>query len=169
MHSPPSMPLSPSTLMIAAAFRCAGQHGNGPPASERSSDVSRSPTRRCARPPTPSARYVGSYTGRVIRASDGTPVADAVVSVLPVDERARTDSTGRFQFFGLGAGRQLIEIRRIGFAAMRDTVTLKARDQATRDFSLTEQAVSLDTVRTKGDVVKYISPALQGFEARRAE
>jgi hypothetical protein len=110
-----------------------------------------------------------AFTGRVLRASDGTPVVDAEVALLPIDERVRTDSAGRFQLLGLSAGRQLVEIRRIGFGAIRDTVTLKARAQATRDFSLTQQAVALDTVRTKGDFVKYISPALQAFEARRAQ
>ena len=108
-----------------------------------------------------------SVSGRVLRAGDGAPVADADVWTVVGDVHTRTDSAGRFHLLGLQRGPQLLQVRRIGFAAKRDTITVRAGEQSTREFRLESQVVELDTVRTKVGTVKYMSPALQGFEQRR--
>jgi hypothetical protein len=105
-----------------------------------------------------------TLTGRVTR--NGNPVADAEVWVVFRDTTVRTDSLGRFRVGGLSAGEHLIQVRRIGYAATRDSVTLKARDVTVKDFVM-DGARELDTVRTIGKGRAYDAPRLQEFEKRR--
>jgi hypothetical protein len=103
-------------------------------------------------------------SGRVTR--NGNPVPEAQVWLVPADTAVTTDSSGRFRIAGLRAGQQIVQIRRLGLAVKRDTVTLKARDETRRDFSM-DGIPELDTVRTQGAARKYDSPRLQEFERRR--
>ena len=103
-------------------------------------------------------------SGRVTR--NGNAVPEAEVWLVPADTSVATDSTGRFRIAGLRAGQQIVQIRRIGYAVKRDTVTLRARAETQRDFSL-DGVPELDTVRTLGAARKYDAPRLQDFERRR--
>ena len=109
-----------------------------------------------------------SLAGSVVNESSGAPIGSADVWLVLDDVRVNTDSSGRFAIHGLSPGRHLVQVRRIGYAVRRDTITLFAGAEADRQFRLTSQAVMLDTVRTIAEGGRYISPALRGFEERRA-
>ena len=112
-----------------------------------------------------------SISGRVVRVGDGSPIADADVWAILGDAHVRTDTAGQFHLYGLKNGAQLVQVRRIGFAPHRDTITLRPGEEVARQFTLETQVANLDTVRTTAGAsrVKYISPSLQAFETRRAQ
>ncbi len=107
------------------------------------------------------------FTGRVVRRSDTVPIVGADVWLVTLDRHATTDSTGRFSVAASPAPVQLVQVRRLGYAVQRDTVTLVAGRATERDYALAEQAAQLDTVHATAGKEKYLSPALQAFEERR--
>ena len=124
-----------------------------------------------------SARIVPDYPSRAIRASaelkglvvqsdNGAPIADAAVSLPLVNRHARTDSLGQFVFANIPATTQQIEIRKLGFEVLRDSVT--AADLSTvRRYALVPSPQALDTVRTNATNPDFLSPSLKAFEQRR--
>ncbi|HWH53640.1 MAG TPA: carboxypeptidase-like regulatory domain-containing protein [Gemmatimonadaceae bacterium] len=115
------------------------------------------------------ARAVANITlrGVVVRTGDGAPVAGADVWLASLDRHATTDSAGAFVFTGLPEGAQLLQIRRVGFDALRDVVRLSPAQKEPQRFALATSVNQLDTVHTTSRQRKYISPGLQGFEERR--
>jgi hypothetical protein len=109
----------------------------------------------------------GVIRGRVTR-TDSVPIVGADVWLITVDRHENTDSSGDFRFTGLAPGPLLLEVRRIGFASKRDTVSVDADLETTRRYFLAAQNQTLDTVRTTAQEQKYLSPNLRGFEERRA-
>jgi hypothetical protein len=105
-----------------------------------------------------------TLSGRVTRG--GAPIAGAEVWIVFKDRTLRTDSSGRFRVGGLSAGQQIVQVRRIGYAPTRDSVTLKAHDETVKNFTM-DGARELDTVRTVGKGRAYDNPRLQEFERRR--
>jgi hypothetical protein len=105
-----------------------------------------------------------ALSGRVTR--NGAPIAGAEVWVVFKDTTVRTDSSGRFRIGGLSAGQQLVQVRRIGYAPTRDSVTLKAHVETVKNLTM-DGARELDTVRTIGKGRAYDNPRLQEFEKRR--
>lgn len=103
----------------------------------------------------------------VVRASDSAAVPNAELWVISLGLRRQTDSLGRVRLSGLPAGRQLIQVRRLGYVVARDTVSLESGRVTTRRYVLVDQATRLDTVHTVSSQQRYISPALRAFEARR--
>ncbi len=108
----------------------------------------------------------GSVRGTITRDSSGAPVADAEVILPDLGRKAMSDSAGRFSLNDLPAGRHAVQVRKVGHALLRDTVSLGDGESATRDFAL-RRATVLDTVATVADGPRYRSPALRGFEERR--
>jgi hypothetical protein len=106
-------------------------------------------------------------TGRVNSKAGGAPVAGAQVSLPALERTATTDSAGRFRFAGLPPGIQSVQIRRVGFSELNDTLTLEAGRELNRVYSMAALTATLDTVRTKAQQTKYISPSLSAFEERR--
>jgi hypothetical protein len=106
-------------------------------------------------------------TGRVNSGIDGAVIAGAQVTLPALGRTSTTDSTGRFRLTGLPAGIQSIQIRRVGFTELTDTVTLVAGRELNRVYSMAAPIATLDTVRTKVEQAKYISPSLSAFEERR--
>ena len=118
----------------------------------------------------PPVRAMGSgavFSGRVVRAPDGSPLAGSDVSLAGADRHVVTDSGGAFRVDGLPSGTQLVELRHVGFQARRDTVTLSAGTEVVRTYTLLAQTAQLDTVKTVSAGRKYTSPMLRAFEARR--
>lgn len=107
------------------------------------------------------------FRGRIVHRADGSPVRGADVWLVSVDKHGLTDTTGSFRFEGLPTGIQLVEVRSVGLAAERDTIVLAADHDNVRTYALTDQAATLDTVRTVAGAQKYLSPHLRGFEERR--
>src|ERR1051325_2456841 len=121
-----------------------------------------------------SARILPDYPSRAIRASaelkglvvqsdNGAPIADAAVSLPLVNRHARTDSLGQFVFANIPATTQPIEIRKLGFEVLRDSVTA-ADLSAVRRYALVPSPQALDTVRTNATNPDFLSPSLKAFE-----
>jgi hypothetical protein len=103
--------------------------------------------------------------GRVIAA--GAPLSGVEVAIQGSQGSIMTDSAGRFRLIGLRPGRQIVLLRRLGYAPRRDTVVLAPGTQTERTYTLEPVPTQLDTVVTAAGEVKYISPRLQDFENRR--
>jgi hypothetical protein len=99
-------------------------------------------------------------------AAVGALVEDAVVSIPRLTKSTSTDSAGRFRLSGVSCGRHEVQVRKIGFTVLRDTVDLVGGQDATRIYTLLA-ITQLDTVRTNADEIQYQTPRLRDFEARR--
>ena len=113
------------------------------------------------------AQSSSSLSGVIRRASDGAPLPDVEVWIPSRDLRAVTDSTGAYRLTGLACGIALVQLRRVGYEARRDTVTIAADGETHRDFVLAAQGTTLDTIRTVATQMRYLSPRLRAFEERR--
>ena len=117
----------------------------------------------------PVAQQPARLEGHVTRQSGGAPLAGVDLWLSSLDRHAATDATGAFVFDTVPAGYHLLQVRQIGFAAQQDTLRLAAGRATTRDYALDQRGTQLDTVRTIADEARYLSPALRGFEDRRAK
>lgn len=109
-----------------------------------------------------------SVRGIILRDSIGTPLAGVEVSVPAQNKRTSTDERGAFRIDGLTAGRYAILARRLGLNPMQDTVDLVAGDTTRWDTWMSAAPQMLDSVQVKSEQRRYVSPALNGFEERRA-
>ena len=114
-----------------------------------------------------SAQGSSAIVGRVVDAATGVPLRDVEVWLESGPARRLTDSTGRYGFYELAAGTQIVNARRLGYAAYKDTLTIFAYAENLFDLRLVAQPATLDTVRSVAEGKKYISPQLRDFEERR--
>jgi hypothetical protein len=105
--------------------------------------------------------------GRVIRREGGTPITGVDIWAVSVNQHVSTDTAGGFRFVGLPVGQSLIQVRRLGFGVLRDTIQLSAEHENVRTYALEPSAADLDTMRTISPERRYISPQLRAFEQRR--
>src|SRR5688572_14321459 len=100
---------------------------------------------RVARP-----AFVGTITGRVTDARTAAPITAALVEVEGTRLATTTGADGRYRLVDVPAGSRVISVRRLGYTASRQTVTVTDNQQATADFALAAAAVSLDQVVVTG-------------------
>jgi len=81
---------------------------------------------------------------------DGRPLSGVVVAVQGLGLSVATDATGRYVLSRVPAGQQLLQFRRIGFAAREVTVIVTAGTPATADAVLDPQPIDLGTVVVEG-------------------
>jgi iron complex outermembrane receptor protein len=86
-----------------------------------------------------------TVTGRVT-ATDGTPLAEAVVEVLDLGRSARTDGDGRYVLAQLPSGTFVLSFRMIGYAPAVRRVTVGAVDLVV-DMTLKPSAIELPAVQ----------------------
>ncbi|PYP77157.1 MAG: hypothetical protein DMD35_16035 [Gemmatimonadetes bacterium] len=120
------------------------------------------------RPATDSAStdVVPSGTAKlygVVRDGDGKPVSGAQVRVLGTAASARADDHGAFDFSGLPAGTQEVEVRQFGFGVARGPVELRNDKRARLDVHL-EKAATLAGLK-----VVATRPRYPEFEQRRRD
>ena len=99
---------------------------------------------------SPRRVFVGTVTGRVTDARTNAPVAGAAVEVEGQRIASSTGDDGRYRLTGVPAGQRVIIVRRLGYAAARQTVTVTDDQQTTADFSMTAAAIALDQVVVTG-------------------
>ena len=80
----------------------------------------------------------------------GRPLSGVVVAVQGLGLSVATDATGRYVLSRVPAGQQLLQFRRIGFAAREVTVIVTAGTPATADAVLDPQPIDLGTVVVEG-------------------
>jgi TonB-linked SusC/RagA family outer membrane protein len=95
------------------------------------------------------AQGTGRITGTVTTA-DGSPVADAAVTVQGTALSARTGPDGRYTLAGVPAGTHTVRAAQLGLATASISVTVAAGQTATGNFSLGAQILLLDSVVAVG-------------------
>jgi TonB family protein len=94
------------------------------------------------------------FTGAVSDPS-GAPLPDTTMSLTHrssgVTHAAPTDQTGAFAFTTLAPGEYLLEARAMGFAPVKDTITLAAGDNVRRDFRMNIGSIQ-ETIHISGEV-----------------
>ncbi len=93
------------------------------------------------------AAQSGSITGTVSSAASSNPIAAAQVLVAGTTIGTTTDGNGRFRLGGLTGETVTLEIRRIGYRPVRQTVRIGITDLR---VAMTEQSVALDKVVITG-------------------
>jgi len=88
----------------------------------------------------------GAVAGIVVTES-GLPVADAQVRVEGVNRPVLTDASGRFRVLGVPGATASVEVRRIGFRALRQSVAVGSTNLR---LTMPEQSVALDRVVVTG-------------------
>ena len=96
---------------------------------------------------TASSAQGGVVSGIVVGATNSDGIPAAQVTVAETGARVNTDGNGRFTIRGLAGTSVTLEVRRLGFRPVRQTVRVGATDLR---ISLSEQSVSLDQVVITG-------------------
>ncbi len=100
-------------------------------------------------PPLASAQaQQGTVTGRVTDAASNQPIVAAQVAVVGTNQRAETNTDGRYTLQGISAGQVEVRVLRLGFAELRKGVTVTAGQTATLDFAIAAVAVTLNPIVT---------------------
>jgi TonB-linked SusC/RagA family outer membrane protein len=111
----------------------------------------------------------GAVVGRVTDPRSAEGIADASVEVEGTRLGAVTDADGRYRITGVPAGSHSIVARRLGFTALRRSVTVTEAQDVTADFALQPSAVSLDQVvitgSSGGDQKRSVGNAVATIDA----
>ena len=97
--------------------------------------------------------FDGTVVGRVIDARTAAPIAGATAEVAGLRLASTTGDDGRYRITNVPAGSRVIIVRRLGYSASRDTVTVTDNQQTTVDFSLAAAPVSLDQIVVTGTAI----------------
>ena len=90
----------------------------------------------------------------IVRGTGDLPLASADVSVRGTRGAVKADTLGRYSLSGLPAGTQMLEVRRIGYAAVELPVELRSGVMLSRDVRL-QRIVNLDSIRVVASRYRY--------------
>jgi TonB-linked SusC/RagA family outer membrane protein len=96
------------------------------------------------------AQSTGTVRGRVIEAGSQRPVADAQVSVVGSTVGAITNAAGDYVIANVPAGARQLRVRRIGFQAAEQAVTVTSGATVAVNFTMTQAAAQLDQIVVTG-------------------
>jgi TonB-linked SusC/RagA family outer membrane protein len=96
----------------------------------------------------PIARAQGTITGRVVAQGSNEPLADTRVLALGTNASATTNQDGKYTLTNVRAGSVDIQALRIGYTAVKKTVTVTPGSATTADFELVTSVVRLQDVVT---------------------
>jgi hypothetical protein len=99
----------------------------------------------------------------------GSAVRGAEVVIVPDARPTRSDSTGAFYVTVPAPGQYLLNVRAIGFKPLEQTIEITGKDSVGIDVVMHTTSTVLPTVNVKAQRRDYLSPALRGFEDRRAK
>ena len=94
------------------------------------------------------AQGAGTVTGRVVDQASNAPISQAQVVVVGTTLGARTNDQGQYTIVDVPAGTHELRVLRLGFASVTRPITVSAGQSVSADFSLQEQALTLDVVIT---------------------
>ena len=100
-----------------------------------------------------------TITGQVTEARSNRPLSNVTIQVSGTQLGAVTTDDGRFRIVGVPAGTQVLSVRRLGYASVRQPVVVAGAGTTTANLQLNVQATSLDEVVVTGTA---------GGEARRS-
>src|SRR5579872_3452972 len=90
----------------------------------------------------------GTITGHVVTLDTKQPLADVRVLALGTNAAASTAQDGRYTLTNVRSGTIEVQALRMGYAALKKTVTVTAGGTVTADFELAEAIVQLQDVVT---------------------
>jgi hypothetical protein len=108
-----------------------------------------------------------SFFGTVARDTLEHMIGGAEIRIPALDRATISNYMGQFRFSNLPAGKYLVAVRYVGFRQLTDSIEILAGKFVERDYVLAQVPQGLDTVRTRADQKKWVSPALNAFEERR--
>jgi hypothetical protein len=118
-----------------------------------------------ARPARPAADSPSASIKGTIRDSVETPVDGANVVITPGGAAYRSDSSGSFIARRLPSGRLTVSVRRLGFAPLRWTVSLKTGEERTLNLVMRRLPQLLPEVRTtENECPRFL---IEGIQCRR--
>ncbi len=91
-------------------------------------------------------------SGRVTEARVNTPVVGATVTLEGARVSTLTDADGRYRLLDVPSGPQTLVVRRLGFAPVRQAVTVPLQGVRTVDIVLATSSLQLDQVTVTADV-----------------
>ena len=103
--------------------------------------------------PAQAERAGASVAGRVTDATNGNPLANAIISFEGTALTATSDDQGRYRIEGAPAGPQVLRAIRIGYAPIRRPVTVPISGALTADFLLARSALNLPNLIVTADAV----------------
>lgn len=113
-----------------------------------------------------SAAVPGVIVGRVTSDSARAHgVENAEITIPELSVSVRTNAMGEFRL-QVPRGRFAVTVRLPGFQALADSVTVSAAGDARLDFVLDQRVARLDSMVTRAEQKKYLSPNLTDFEER---
>jgi TonB-linked SusC/RagA family outer membrane protein len=104
----------------------------------------------CASPGRLDAQATGTVRGRVVESGSQQPVSDVQVTIVGTTLGAITNASGDFTIINVPAGEQRVRVRRIGFRAADQAVTVTAGAAVTANFTLAPSAAQLEQVVVTG-------------------
>lgn len=90
-------------------------------------------------------RAQGTISGRVVGPTEG-PVAGATVIIVGGSSRATTDATGAFRLTSVAAGRLVVRVAAVGYAAQDRSVDVTTGASAEGTLRLVRAATQLGAV-----------------------
>lgn len=108
---------------------------------------------------------LGAFHGFVLTDSSEHPLRGAEVAIPRLRMSVLTDSLGGFRLAGIGAGREVVIVHRIGFVTVTTQLTFTAGDTLETDFLMVPNAQPLAGVRVNA---KNIPRRFAEFERRRS-
>jgi hypothetical protein len=116
-------------------------------------------------PPRPAA--MGAVAGYVRVDTTSAPVGNAMVEIPALDRSTMTTPDGSFALAGLPEGRYRLDVHRLGFTVLQDSVDITGGETARRIYQMQRRSTAPDTVRVAiADTTALISSRLRDFEAR---
>ena len=122
-------------------------------------------------PTTPEPQKLPAYRFRLLGVYDqstGQPIEGVEIADLLTGASRLTSSTGTVSLYFMPDGGGLVRIRKVGFEAAMLPVTISATDTTPVTVVLA-RSVELPAMVTRDSAPQYRSPALRGFEERRAQ
>lgn len=144
--------LSAGWLSVGAPSRAAAQQASSTTASANA----------------PANQAVGTVTGRIVEAVTEAPVAGATVRVVGQEVAVQSDAAGRFTLRGVRVGIVTIEVRRLGFAAVRrGDIAVSPAKPAEVTIALRPIDVQLDVVTVRPEAFPAQMPAATPVSTQR--
>jgi hypothetical protein len=122
----------------------------------------REPIARASAAAVQPARILGVFDDE-----NGQPLAGVEVMDMLTGTSALTTATGTVNLVFLSPGGSLVRLRKVGYAVENMSIPMSPSDTAAITVVM-KRATELPAVITRDSAPHYISPALRGFEQRRA-
>jgi hypothetical protein len=109
-----------------------------------------------------------SMAGAVVTDSSERPIAGAEIAIAELKLAVRSDSTGSFVLAGIPAGRYVVTVRAVGYAAISTGVIFARGQRVNADLVLSPAAQSLAKVDVKATAsTSGKNPRIAEFDERR--